>query len=65
MDEHNIDRNKRKKGVKSVIWQCERIKKARIKGGEYVNYEGNGIKLQVSKLNLKTVNNIFKRGIPF
>ena len=35
------ERNKRKKGVKSVIWQCERIKKARIKGKEYVNYRGN------------------------
>lgn len=31
---------KRKKGVKSVVYRSESIKKARIKGEEYVNYKG-------------------------
>lgn len=53
MEEHNSDRNKRKKGVKSVIWQCERIKKARIKGEEYVSYKGNVVPKKKMGVNCK------------
>ncbi|KAF5287188.1 hypothetical protein FQA39_LY16007 [Lamprigera yunnana] len=51
MDEHNVDRNKRKKGVKSVIRQCERIKRARIKGDKYVNYKENVVPKKEMGLN--------------
>lgn len=33
--------NKRKKGVKQVEYQREKIKKARVKGAAYINYKGN------------------------
>ncbi|KAF5277359.1 hypothetical protein FQA39_LY06172 [Lamprigera yunnana] len=64
MDEHNVDRNKRKKGVKSVIWQCERIKRARIKGDEYVNYKGNVVPKKEMGLNCNTHSVISER-VPF
>lgn len=32
---------KRKKGVKTVVYKCEVIKKARVKGEAYTNYKGN------------------------
>lgn len=32
---------KRKKGLKQVEYKCEKIKKARVKGEEYVNWRGN------------------------
>lgn len=53
MDEVNTSQNKRKKGVKSVIWQCERIKEARIKGDEYINYKGKVIPKKEMGLNCK------------
>lgn len=34
---------KRKKGVKQVTYKCERIKKARVEGQQYVNYKGKEI----------------------
>lgn len=34
---------KRKKGVKNVIYKCEVIKKARVKGEAYTNYKGNAV----------------------
>lgn len=48
-----VERNKRKKGVKRVIWRCERIKKARIKGDEYVSYRGNIVPKKILGLNCK------------
>lgn len=53
MDELNLNANKRKKGVKSVIWQCDRIKAARIKGDEYINYKGNVVPKKEMGLNCK------------
>lgn len=35
--------HKRKKGLKQVTYKCEKIKKARVEGEEYVNYSGKTV----------------------
>lgn len=34
---------KRKKGLKQVEYKCEKIKKARVKNEEYVNWKGKTV----------------------
>lgn len=38
---------KRKKGLKQVVYKCELIKKARVKGDEYRNYKGNVVNARI------------------
>lgn len=38
---------KRKKGVKALVYKCEAIKKARVKGEAYTNYKGKAVNARV------------------
>lgn len=42
---------KRKKGVKTVVYKCEVIKNARVKGEAYTNYKGNAVNARVQGQN--------------